>query len=257
MSSLFHLGTFFAFLKKNKAYTFIDIFGLAVSLMFVILIAVYTVQELSTDRFQKNAERIYILGSEEELGGAFRIADRIRDRYPEIEKVCPVIPYDEKKSAYIGENKLKVERLLFVDTTFFSLFSFKLHGADPGQVLSAKNYAVVSKSFARKAFGDANPLGQTINLGDSILVTVNGVMDDIKNSVIPYCDIVVRIDNIKYFNSSMDSQTFDNAGGAYLFVQEKAGTDLTAKVGDMESYFKEIFWIYQRGICHSVTFTPL
>jgi putative ABC transport system permease protein len=84
MNDLFNLGTFFKFLGKTK-HTLIDIFGLAVSLMFVILIAVYTIQELSTDKFQKKADRIYVLGNEKYLEYAYRIAGRIQERYPKIE----------------------------------------------------------------------------------------------------------------------------------------------------------------------------
>ena len=71
MNDLFNFGTFFKFLSRNKLYTLIDVFGLSVSLMFVILIAVYTTQELSTDRFHSKADRIYDLGNESNLGSAF------------------------------------------------------------------------------------------------------------------------------------------------------------------------------------------
>ncbi|MDR2621262.1 MAG: ABC transporter permease, partial [Dysgonamonadaceae bacterium] len=255
MNGLFKLGTFFQFLGKNKAYTFIDVFGLAVSLMFVILIGIYTMQELSTDKFHKNGDRIYVLGNQENLENAYRIAGHIQERYPEIEKACPVIPWGENTSVSIGENKLNVERLLFVEPDFFNFFSFKLYDADPAQVLSASNYAVISKTFARKAFGDRDPLGETIKLKDDLSVIVNGVMDDIKNSTVPYCDILVPVGNIKYFNEAMDRETFDNAACAYIFLLEKEGADLKAKAGDMENFFKEIFWIYKRGIRNGVTFT--
>ena len=51
MNNLLNIKSFLKFLSRNKAYTAIDVFGLSVSLMFVILIAVYTVQELSVDKF--------------------------------------------------------------------------------------------------------------------------------------------------------------------------------------------------------------
>lgn len=54
MNNLLNLNSFLKFLSRNKAYTAIDVFGLSVSLMFVILIAVYTVQELSVDKYHKN-----------------------------------------------------------------------------------------------------------------------------------------------------------------------------------------------------------
>ncbi|WP_162491149.1 ABC transporter permease, partial [Candidatus Symbiothrix dinenymphae] len=243
MNNLFNLSTFFKFLGKNKTYTFIDLFGLAVSLMFVILIAVYTVQELSTDKFHEKGDRIYVLGNQKDLENAYRIADRIQERYPEIEKVCPVIPFFSNSTVSIADAKLNVQ-LLFADAGFFNFFRFKLYEANSDQVMSAKNYAVISRTFARKAFGNTDPIGQMIAVNDSMTVTVNGIMDDIKNSTIPYCDIVLRIDNIKYFNSSMDSEYFENAGNAYIFLMEKEGANIQAKAGDMLAWFKEIYWIY-------------
>jgi putative ABC transport system permease protein len=256
MNYQLNFGTFFKFLEKNKAYTFIDLFGLAASLTFVILIGVYVVQEVSTDRFHKKADRIYVLGNENDLENAYRIADRIRERYPEIEKACPVIPWNNGNSVTIGEAKLNAQ-LLFADTTFFDLFDFKLYDADPRQVLAARNYAVISKTFARKAFGGKDPMGQVIVLNDEVSVTVNGIMDDIKNSTIPYTDLLIRIDNIKYFNSTMDSENFRNAGNTYIFLLEKEGTNLLSKADDMAAYFKDIFWIYKREIRNKATFTPL
>ena len=56
MNNLLNFKSFLKFLGRNKAYTLIDVFGLSVSLMFVLLIAVYTVQEMSTDKFHTKAE---------------------------------------------------------------------------------------------------------------------------------------------------------------------------------------------------------
>jgi putative ABC transport system permease protein len=255
MNDLFNLSTFFKFLEKNKAYTFIDIFGLAVSLMFVILLSVYTTQELSTDKFHEKGDRIYVLGNEERLGSAYRLAYRIQERYPEIEKVCPTIPW-YGATAFIGDSKLKTD-LLFADSTFFDFFDFKLYMANPSQVLAAQNYAVISSTFARKAFGSEDPLGKSITLEDSLSVIVNGVMEDIKNSTIPYCDILVRIDNIKHFNAGMDSEEFNNAGSAYIFIMERENTRLQNRADDMAAFFKEFFWLYKQGIYNKVQLVPL
>ena len=256
MNDLFNFGTFFKFLEKNRLYTLIDIFGLSVSLMFVILIAVYTKQELSTDRFHSKADRIYALGSENNFGTAFRLAYLIAERYPEIEKVCPIAPWNDESTVFINESKFKTS-LLFADSTFFDFFDFKLNAANPKQVLAAKNYAVISRTFARKAFGNVDPFGKTITLNDSVSVTINGVMDDIKNSTIPYCDILLRIDNIKYFNSSMDSEAFYNAGSAFIFIMEKENARLEARADEMKTFFDEIFWLYKNGINKKVNFVPL
>ncbi|MCC8096258.1 MAG: ABC transporter permease [Tannerellaceae bacterium] len=94
-------------------------------------------------------------------------------------------------------------------------------------------------------------------MNDSVHVVVNGIMRDIKNSAIPSCDILFRMDNIKYFNPGMDSYEFDNAGSALIFILEKGHADLHAKADDMADYFREIFWLYQRNIYSNVLFLPL
>ena len=91
MNNLLNIKSFLKFLSRNKAYTAIDVFGLSVSLMFVILIAVYTVQELSVDKFHTDGDRIYVLTSDMGPVSGLPIAYKLMERYPEIEKVCPVI----------------------------------------------------------------------------------------------------------------------------------------------------------------------
>ena len=256
MNDLFNFGTFFKFLDRNKLYTLIDIFGLSISLMFVILIAVYTKQELSTDRFHSKADRIYLMGNETSFGGAFRFAYRLQERYPEIEKVCPIAPWYYDLTVSVHETKLNT-KLLFADSTFFDFFDFRLMEGNREQVLAARNNAVISTTFARKAFGNENPLGKSIMLNDSVTVVVSGIMDDIKNSAIPYCDLLVRIDNVKYFNSTMDSETFNNAGSACIFLMEKKNANLQSKTEDILAFAKEIFWIYRDGLSKKVNLVPL
>ena len=84
MNNLLNIKSYVKFLSRNKVFTAINIFGLSVSLMFVILIMVYVGQGLSTDRFQKNADRIYVIGNENGIGFAWRIGERVAERYPEI-----------------------------------------------------------------------------------------------------------------------------------------------------------------------------
>lgn len=255
MNNLLNIKSFFKFLSRNKIYTLINIVGLSLSLMFVILIAVYVKQELSVDKFQENADRIYILANEEFAGSAYRLAYRIQDRYPEIEKVCPVVPGWTKRPIQVGDRSYNAD-LLFADSTFFGMFSFPLIEGTKDAVMQSRNYAVVSESFVNRVFPDVDPIGQSIFLNDSVNVTVSGIMKDIKYSAIPYADILVRIDNIKYFNSSMDSETFNNAGSCVNFLLEREGADLHAKADDMVAFFKEIFWMYRNGIYKQVKFIP-
>ena len=62
MKQLFNLKSYFTFLSRNKVYTAINVFGLSISLMFVLLIGVYTWQEKSVDRQHSKGDRIYAMG---------------------------------------------------------------------------------------------------------------------------------------------------------------------------------------------------
>ena len=250
------MNTYFKFLSKNKFYTFVTVFGFAISLMFVFLIAVYTRQELSVDKFQEKGDRIFILADESSIGAATRIAYRIEERYPEVEAVVPMITsHSNPETGTIHGTRIKIKTIL-AEKNFFDVFSFPLVQGSKDQVLEAKNGAVISETFARRAFPDKDPLGESIVFHDSVTVTVTGVMKDIKNSAIPYADVIFRIDNIEYFNSGLYSDAYHNAGGAIIAVLAKEGADLQAKTDDLLSYFKEIYWIYERGIYQTVRFIP-
>lgn len=255
MNNLMNFKSFFKFLNRNRFFTIINVFGLSVSLMFVILIMVYVSEGLSTDRFQKNADRIFVIGSEKGMGFAWRIGERLAEQYPEIEKMCPLVRYSDE-FVFVDDQKYKAA-LLFTDTTFFDMFTFPLLQGNPKAVLASGDYAVISESFARKVFGGHNPMGQSVKINDSVTVIVNGIMKDIKNSAIPYSDIIVKMDNIRFWNNGHELQGGENAAGVQVFFQTVEGTDLQAKSEDMAIFLKEIFWIYEREMFTDVVFTPL
>lgn len=256
MNNLLNLKSFLKFLSKNKSYTFIELFGLSVSLMFVILITIFTIQGLSTDRYHEKGDRIYTIGSENTIGWAWRIGERIEERFPEIEAMCAVTDYTHGTPVVINDEKYEAALLLATEN-FFDIFSFSLLQGDISTVLAAKNSAVISESYANKVFSDRDPIGQTIRLNDSVNVMVNGIMKDIKNSTINYCDLLIRMDNVRFFNGSLDAEHGDNAFGTQVYFMEHEGANLKAKTEDIIEYMQEIFWIYKRGIAQKVNLIPL
>ena len=121
--------SFFNFLGRNKLYAAINIFGLSVSLMFVILIADYTLRQLTCDDYHAKADRIYVIGNEERITSGYYLQKYLRDRYPEIESTCAVAvsgqSTDATQPVEVGLQKYSAT-ILFADTTFFrfSIISF-------------------------------------------------------------------------------------------------------------------------------------
>jgi putative ABC transport system permease protein len=249
-------NTFIKYLEKNKLYTFIEIFGLSVSLMFVILTGVYTSQELSVDSFQEKKDRLYLMASEDSYGFAYKLAGKLKDKYPEIEEVCPYFAVFKKTAVTLGEEKASAD-LLFVDPSFFSMMSFPVINGDAGTALVARDYAVISESFARMAFPGRNPLGQSIRVSDDVVLTVNAVMKDIRNSAVPYGDILLRNDRLIHFNEVLLSDSYANFGSVPIIVLAAKNADLQAKTEDVLAYLKENVWTYKREMNTQVSFVPL
>ena len=85
------MKSYFKFLSRNKAYTFINIAGLVASLMFIILMGDYTWRQCSIDSWHKNADRIYLTGSGEDFFMWPQAAQEINAMCPEIEQTCCVM----------------------------------------------------------------------------------------------------------------------------------------------------------------------
>ena len=242
-------------MQKNKAYTLIDVFGLSVSLAFVILIGTYTWQELSVDRFHEHGDEIYLLGCEDRYELAYPLGYRVQERYPEVESVCPMMCGNgDRISITIRDHKYSVG-INFADTTFFSFFSFPLVNGTTENALEGSQ-VVISERFANKAFPGQNPIGQTIRILDNLSVSVSAVMKDIKHSAIPYCDLLVGVHHLPMFNPYISLDNMNNAGSTVTFIKTKHGAALQAKAGEMAQWFKEFFWPYQRDMVKQVLITP-
>ena len=258
-------STFFKFLSRNKAYTAISIIGLAISLMFVILISVYIYQELSVDKFQKDADRICLQfqGMPEEGGmyytpmDALPVAYWLKERYPDIEAVCPVVGQQAKGTPVHYADRVANADFFFTESNFFTFFSFPLIEGDPESVLQDAYSAVVSESFARKLFGDEDPVGKSVRITDSTSVVVKGVMADIRNSILPYADMLLRVERVTEFNGNIGLDRDGNAGCTLTFLKMLPGQDMNRHHDDVLDFYKERYWIYNKEFSTEVEFVPL
>ena len=241
-----NIKSYITFLSRNKVYTAINVFGLSVSLMFVMLIGVYVWQEYRVDKQHSKAERIYTLGidmgsDDKVIGTSRQVAPYLKSRYPEIEMTCGVAR--DETLIHINDDQLVKKHALYVDSTFFQMFDFELLRGDRRSVLRGKDDCVVTEVFARQLFGDADPIGKHVKLAYSDkTLNVTGVMKEMKNSSLQEADFVCRFEHVR--NQAL-VENMSNATGATLYVLTKPNTDLRAKAADMTQYFKEFFWIFQ------------
>lgn len=258
MEMLFNFKSFFKFLSKNRIYAFVAIFGMSVSFMLVILNVTYGQREFHTDHFHSHKQQIYALANEKVFHVAYGTGDFLLEKFPEIEELCQLISFYSQTNPLpivLPDKKLNAS-LLFADQTFFDFFSFPLIKGNRNLMLRSPESVVISERFAKKAFPDMDPVGQQMQLHDSLTVTVDGVMQDINNSCIAYTDILVGLENLRYFNPEVFSVEYDSDIFA-LFVKVKEGEEIKSREPEVTAYLKEFLHTYKSGVVTQAIFIPL
>jgi len=239
------MKSFWNFLKKNKLYGAINLVGLTVSMAFVLLLAVYVQRQLSTDSFQKNADRIYVVANEDNVTMGYWLDKHLKNNFPEIEKGCCVANIASAAAFNINGERVYGSTMA-ADSTFFEMFSYDLVEGNKADWRVSQDRCMVSREFANAHFGDKDPLGQTISLNyeGSFQLTVCGVYEDFGNSILKAPDVLIRGDIMPKINSSHD-EYMSNAGGGICFVMTYPGADLLARQSDILDWCEENFWVYK------------
>ncbi|MVM33067.1 FtsX-like permease family protein [Spirosoma sp. HMF4905] len=172
-------------LRKHKTFSFINLTGVAVGLACFLLIALYVKDELSYDRYNTNADRIYrvtrtFLSSEgtpslKLAQAAPPFGPLIKQDFPEAEQVVRTI--DNGALVRYGEHSFNEEDMYFAEANLFKVFDFKLLSGNPDQALVNPFSIMFSRPMAEKYFGSENPIGKTVRLNNQFDLTVTGVYE--------------------------------------------------------------------------------
>ena len=239
------MKSFWNFLRKNKLYAAVNLVGLTVSMAFVLLLAVYIQRQLTTDSFQQNADRIYVVANEDNVTMGYWLDKHLKNNFPEIEKGCCVANI-ASAAAFNIDGERVYGSTMAADSTFFEMFSYDLVEGNKADWRVSQDRCMVSREFANAHFGDKDPLGQIIsfNYEGSFQLTVCGVYEDFGNSILKAPDVLIRGDIMPKINSSHD-EYMSNAGGGICFVMAYPGADLQARHSDILDWCEENFWVYK------------
>ena len=230
------MKTFLKFLSRNKLYTIVNVIGLSISLAFVIIIALYSQMEFGRDKWHSKADRIYVATSEMKGDGIFEgshyyMQELIRSQFPEIESSCGVMMEPMDMTLPDGEKASK--QIMFVDSTFFSLFDFPLTLGNRQQVLSKPGSIVLSEESAHLLFGSSDPIGKTVTLRDSMTFTVTGVMPQLNHTALRPCEAIVGIDVQRKLSPYNFNESMNSYGSTTVLLLAKKGCDLKTREDDI------------------------
>ncbi|MFA8435099.1 MAG: ABC transporter permease [Marinifilaceae bacterium] len=251
-----NLRTFLKHLLKNKLYTAITVMGFAVSLAFVILLSIYIKQEASVDQFHEKKDRIFRMVSDNNSSFAPPIGSQLQNQYPEIESYTIL---DRRNGIISGQegSKYRMDYLL-TDSTFFSIFSYKLLEGNREQVLKTKDCIVLSQSLAYKLFGKEPALGKEVILEKKHRFTVSGIMEDFPNNThIEKCEAIINFANLADFWGWPELITTNaNCSFGFYFLAKK-NTNLPSRAPQILKSFKKNYWLYQGEYSKTLDFEPL
>ncbi len=188
-------------LRKNKLYSAINIFGLTVGLAACLLIGVYINHELSYDKFNANANRIVRVTMEYKNSETVnKTATTGTKPGPQFKRTFPSI--EEYARTYItsrviknGDKLFDEPAVLYADQPFFKIFSFPIIEGNAATALDAPDKIVVTKSMAKKYFGNDDPINKTLSIGDKDF-RVSAICEDVpQNSQIKF-DFATQFSNL-------------------------------------------------------------
>ena len=222
------INSYLTFLSRNKAYTAINVFGLSVSLMFVILIGLYYEHETGVDKHYPERERIILVHSQKNEFGTFSGTSReiiplLRSKLPQIETACAVFETSDIRLRYAQDN-YQTSDIMYVDSTFYDVFGLTLVEGDVHTALADLNNIVLEEEMALRLFPGGSAIGKPLTINDWHKVVVRGIYRRNPNSSLPQHGVIGRYELLRDSNPYM-FRIDGNFGSPDVFIKLAEDTD--------------------------------
>ena len=234
-----YLKTAWRNIRKNKLFSFINILGLSIGITTCFIIMLYVQDELSYDKFNKNADNIARVIFQADINGGkinesivmAPVAQTMKKDFPEVMDATRLANFGTQKITY-QDKSFKDDRFALVDPDFFSIFTLPMIEGDPKTALLQSNAVVITKSIAEKYFGKVDPIGKTLGFNNNKeLYKVTGVIKDVPANSHFHFDLFGSMTGFK--DATSDSWM---GGNFYTYLLLRPGTDLKK----MESKFPDM-----------------
>lgn len=223
----------FRSLLRHKAFSFLNIAGLAIGMSAFFLIYQYVRFETSYDNFDKKADHIYRLVTDLHSSSAtlnwssttMPMAINLKRDYPEVADYVRL-----QQQSYLfrkGDVKYEENNTVVADSSLFSIFDFPLVEGDPATALREPFSVVLSQTTAKKYFGTKDPIGQTILFADSNYpAKITGIMKDLPENSSVKADLFLSMSTLQKFRDSID-YNWGNFN-CYTYLLLHPGADVAA-----------------------------
>jgi putative ABC transport system permease protein len=214
--------------QRHKGYSFINIGGLAVGLACCLLIILYIQYELSFDKLNINAGRIFKVYTHLSAYNPSPLTPAIRNEIPAVESITHLNPdYDVLISA--DENVFVEERWLWTDKYFFSIFTLPFIHGNPKTALENPYSIVIDEETSNKYFGEKNPVGKTITRDNEDDYQITGVIKNIPANSHIKGHLFAAMETLKIMGSEMNDWRNQWVHTYVLLKNGSTGSELQEK----------------------------
>lgn len=249
-------------LLRHKAFSFINVAGLAIGMACTILILLWVQDELSYDRFHQRAEHIYRLTASlpaldvHAAVSSAPIAHAIKNEIPEIKNTIRVSSYFADLLQV--EDRMFVEkRILYADSNFLQFFSFRLKEGDAHTALYQPEGILITEAMARKYFGDGEALGKVIRKNHNEDFTVTGVLADVPENSHLQFDFIQPMSFLARTNQDLKENVWINFN-FYTYVELNPNFNVSPEsLKKLEGRIKDIYKANEQQLKIEFTLQPL
>lgn len=243
--------------KRQKGFTLLNVFGLAIGLASVTLIYLFIIDEEGFDRFHPDSDNLYILGSHQKSNGqeyttayaAGAWLNALKSRFPDVAGGTQVVSlgypasFWDKKSDKI----LLSENAFWVNADFKEVFLFPLLYGNPETAFDKPNGIVLSRTIARQFFGDQNPVGKTLEISHIyatenkyVPLTVTGVLEDYPANSHIQPDYLISTGMLRPMMTANNQNWLENWGNGAGYFLTYLHLKPTADVGKLTKSLNQV-----------------
>ncbi len=233
---------------RHKAFAVINIAGLAIGMACSIFILLWVQNELSYDRFNKNANETYrILAKAGEFEAAINPAPMVADLQVKIPAIKNTVRLTQPSTTVFeaGVRKFEEKKVFYADSTFLQVFSYTLVKGNPATALNRPDAVLITQDMAEKYFGTEDVLGKVLRKDNGHDVIVTGVLANIPSNSHLQFDFILPMSSIAQTNQNIKNNIWDNFD-FYAYVQ--LDKNFKPSVTNIDAFNKQMDRIYKTHI---------